>query len=73
MDVVINGKRPEVPEYVEEWVHKLLSDCWQHDPANRPSFREIVNLIWSNSRRIKRLVNRGVTCELIPNFHTYKN
>ncbi|KAG0587580.1 hypothetical protein KC19_2G174600 [Ceratodon purpureus] len=56
VDVVISGKRPEVPKYVEEWVHKLLSDCWQHDPAKRPSFGEIVNLIYSNSFRIGRSI-----------------
>ncbi|KAG0586906.1 hypothetical protein KC19_2G126300 [Ceratodon purpureus] len=56
MDAVISGKQLEVPEYVEEWVQKLLRDCWQHDPAKRPSFVEIVNLICSNSLRIRRLV-----------------
>ncbi|KAG0588688.1 hypothetical protein KC19_2G261800 [Ceratodon purpureus] len=61
MDVVIGGKRPEVPEYVDEWVHKLLSDCWQHDPTKRPSFGEIVNFIYSNSLRIRGLIKRGVT------------
>ncbi|KAG0627611.1 hypothetical protein M758_2G215200 [Ceratodon purpureus] len=64
MDVVIRGKRPEVPEYVEEWVQKLLCDCWQHDPAKRPSFGEIVNLIYSNSSRIRGLVkNRSYEVE----------
>ncbi|KAG0588653.1 hypothetical protein KC19_2G259600 [Ceratodon purpureus] len=57
MDAVIGGKRPEVPEYVEEWKHRLLSDCWEHDPAKRPSFGEIVNLIFSNSLRIRELVD----------------
>ncbi|KAG0588636.1 hypothetical protein KC19_2G257900 [Ceratodon purpureus] len=57
MDAVIGGKRPEVPQYVEEWVHRLLSDCWQNDPANRPSFGEMVNLIYSNSLRIRELVD----------------
>ncbi|KAG0588678.1 hypothetical protein KC19_2G260800 [Ceratodon purpureus] len=61
MDAIITGKRPEVPEYVEEWVHKVLSDCWQHDPTKRPSFGEIMNLIFSNSVRIRGLVERGVT------------
>ncbi|KAG0588629.1 hypothetical protein KC19_2G257400 [Ceratodon purpureus] len=56
MDVATGGKRPEVPEYVDEWVHKLLCDCWEHDPAKRPSFGEIVNLIYSNSSRIRRSV-----------------
>ncbi|KAG0588704.1 hypothetical protein KC19_2G263000 [Ceratodon purpureus] len=61
MDAVIGGKRPEVPEYVEEWKHRLLSDCWEQDPVNRPSFGEIVNLICSNSLWIRGLVENGVT------------
>ncbi|KAG0627604.1 hypothetical protein M758_2G214400 [Ceratodon purpureus] len=60
MDAVIGGKRPKVPEYVEEWVRKLLSDCWEHDPTKRPSFGEIVNLIYSNSLRIRKLVDDKV-------------
>ncbi|KAG0627583.1 hypothetical protein M758_2G212800 [Ceratodon purpureus] len=57
MDAVISGKEPEVPEYVEEWKRRLLSDCWEHDPAKRPSFGEIVNLICSNSLRIRNLID----------------
>ncbi|KAG0588681.1 hypothetical protein KC19_2G261100 [Ceratodon purpureus] len=56
MDAVIGGQRPEVPEYVEEWKLRLLSDCWEHDLAKRPSFGEIVNLLYSNSLRIRELV-----------------
>ncbi|KAG0627598.1 hypothetical protein M758_2G213900 [Ceratodon purpureus] len=56
MDAIMGGKRPGVPEFVDEWIHKLLSDCWEYDSAKRPSFGEIVNLIYSNSLRIRKLV-----------------
>ncbi|KAG0588634.1 hypothetical protein KC19_2G257800 [Ceratodon purpureus] len=58
IDVVISGKQPEVPEYVDEWIHKLLSDCWEYDSSKRPSLGEIVNLIYSNSLRIRKLVDK---------------
>ncbi|KAG0627619.1 hypothetical protein M758_2G215900 [Ceratodon purpureus] len=59
MDTVLSGKRLEVPEYVEQWKRRLLSDCWEQDPVNRPSFGKIVNFMCSNSRRIRRWVKGG--------------
>ena len=49
-DFVLNGKRPIVPQYVEGWIHELLSRCWQSNPQDRPSFREILDIFSSNSR-----------------------
>jgi serine/threonine protein kinase len=43
-DPVINGLRPELPEYVDDWARELLSKCWHSDPAARPSFGEILEL-----------------------------
>jgi len=40
-DHVLGGERPEVPEYVVEWIRELLKLCWQSNPVDRPSFREI--------------------------------
>jgi serine/threonine protein kinase len=41
-DAVINGLRPELPKYVDDWARELLSKCWHSDPAARPSFGEIL-------------------------------
>jgi hypothetical protein len=49
MDLVIQGQRPEVPEFVDDWARELLYWCWQSDPAARPSFEEILSCIQANS------------------------
>ncbi|KAG0587267.1 hypothetical protein KC19_2G153100 [Ceratodon purpureus] len=53
LDDIINGKRPEVPEYVEDWIRELLNKCWQSDPIARPSIGEILEFILANSRQAK--------------------
>jgi hypothetical protein len=49
-DLVLNGARPVVPEYVEGWIRELLNECWQSNPRDRPSFREILELLLAYSR-----------------------
>jgi serine/threonine protein kinase len=48
-DLVLNGRCPELPEYVDGWACELLSRCWHPNPACRPSIGDILNLITSNS------------------------
>ena len=48
-DHVLNGHRLELPEYVDDWAHGLLSRCWHPNPTYRPSFGDILNLIASDS------------------------
>ena len=44
-DVVLDGKLPEVPTYVDDWARELLRSCWKFNPAARPSFEDILNLL----------------------------
>jgi serine/threonine protein kinase len=43
--VVINDKRPEIPEFVLPDAQKLITDCWAIEPDDRPSFEEIVDRV----------------------------
>jgi serine/threonine protein kinase len=52
-DLVLNGARPVVPEYVEGWTRELLNGCWQSNPRDRFSFGEILELLLANSRRVR--------------------
>lgn len=36
-----DGTRPEVPAVAPEWAQSIMSDCFQVDPARRPTFKEI--------------------------------
>ncbi|KAG0576048.1 hypothetical protein KC19_5G051000 [Ceratodon purpureus] len=48
-NLVINQDlRPEIPDFVDDWICELLKWCWQSDPVSRPSDREILNLLERN-------------------------
>ncbi|KAG0625372.1 hypothetical protein M758_2G049600 [Ceratodon purpureus] len=53
-DLVLKGGRPKVPKYVDGWIRKLLSMCWEFNPVDRPTFLEILNMILSNSAECRR-------------------
>ena len=42
-----------VPKYVEGWIRELLNGCWQSNPGDRPSFREILELLLAYSRVVR--------------------
>lgn len=42
---VMNGKRPMRRKSINDSWWKLLEECWQKEPQNRPSFAEILNRI----------------------------
>jgi hypothetical protein len=54
-DLVLNGDRPEMPEYVDDWARGLLNWCWHPNASDRPSFGDILNLLLLNSPRVKRV------------------
>ena len=39
---IMDGKRPSLPEKLPSFLHPLLQDCWDKEPAQRPSFKTIV-------------------------------
>lgn len=42
---IINGERPEIPDDFHETVKKLIKDCWNQEPGNRPTFEEICKIL----------------------------
>jgi serine/threonine protein kinase len=40
--VAIDGARPEIPDFVLPHAQELITDCWEADPDDRPTFKEIV-------------------------------
>ncbi|KAG0614539.1 hypothetical protein M758_6G185000 [Ceratodon purpureus] len=41
-DVVIEGRRPELPDHVNPLMNTLLKRCWHGDACERPTFKDIV-------------------------------
>ncbi|XP_070547399.1 tyrosine-protein kinase receptor Tie-1-like [Ptychodera flava] len=40
-----HGYRLPAPKHADEMIYSLMKECWQDDPASRPTFEELVRLI----------------------------
>jgi len=40
--VLMNDLRPAIPKTADPELERLISDCWDRDPHNRPTFDEII-------------------------------
>jgi serine/threonine protein kinase len=43
--LLMEGKRPTIPDKLPDFLHPLITDSWSEDPAKRPAFQRIVNTI----------------------------
>ena len=39
---MLQGERPEIPPTIPQYLHSLLTACWEKDPHKRPTFHDIV-------------------------------
>ncbi|KAG0586745.1 hypothetical protein KC19_2G113700 [Ceratodon purpureus] len=56
--IVLNGGRPDLPEYVEDWMHELVTRCWDDNPSKRPLFKDILNILTNHSAIVRDRDNR---------------
>ena len=47
--ILRDGKRPELPQGMDQWLRHLIQNCWHQDPSQRPTFDDIVNVFKANS------------------------
>jgi len=47
MAVLNHGLRPKIPGWCPDHFRQMIESCWKHDPAERPPFREILQLMES--------------------------
>ena len=43
---ILNGERPQVTDDTPEFYSELMKRCWNHNPENRPTAREIKDCLW---------------------------
>jgi serine/threonine protein kinase len=55
--VLVEDARPEIPGSVPPPARKLIADCWEADPDDRPSFEEIVDRLAAMQFRVSANVN----------------
>jgi serine/threonine protein kinase len=65
--LLLDNFRPEIPEWVDSAVARLITDCWAGDPDDRPGFWEILERLEEmdfkvvphvNSAKIARFVEK---------------
>ena len=54
-DLVIEGKRPELPKKVPTKLRDLVVSCWQANPKKRPTFAAIHEKLKSMQAKIDKL------------------
>lgn len=42
---LLQGKRPEIPKTIPHGIRKVLSQCWEHDPSQRPSMKTVMKML----------------------------
>ncbi|CAM6030467.1 unnamed protein product [Sphagnum balticum] len=47
-DLVLSGRRPDIPHHVPPDLADLLHRCWRHDPLERPGWPEIQDLLFKH-------------------------
>ncbi|WOK94658.1 serine/threonine-protein kinase STY46 [Canna indica] len=50
--VVQKGLRPTIPKNTHPKITELLEKCWQQDPANRPDFSEILEILQQIAKEV---------------------
>jgi len=43
---ILKGERPQITDDTPKFYAELMKKCWDHDPENRPTAREICDCLW---------------------------
>ena len=46
------GLRPIIPKHTHPKLAELLEKCWQQDPALRPDFSEIIEILQQTAKEV---------------------
>ncbi|KAK8857734.1 hypothetical protein M9Y10_016142 [Tritrichomonas musculus] len=62
------GMRPRRPSEIPDHYWELIQKCWKHDPSERPTFEEIVNILKDDKYALEEY---GMKTDL-ENLHEYQ-
>jgi len=54
-DHILVGERPKLLEYIDGWIHELLSMCWQSNLVGKPSFGVILEILLANLKYCREI------------------
>jgi serine/threonine protein kinase len=43
---ILNGEKPQITDDTPEFYSELMKKCWDHNPDNRPTAKEISDCLW---------------------------
>jgi len=43
---ILKGERPQITDDTPEFYAELMKKCWDHNPENRPTVKEIKDCLW---------------------------
>jgi hypothetical protein len=70
--MVLEGTRPEIPDYVPSPVQRLLTDCWADDPDERPTFDEIVDRLREMEFKLTANVNSAKLLKFVEGIQEWE-
>lgn len=69
---VLKGHRPKFDDMISSAFRNLIEKCWSHDPNDRPTFNEIVDMLKSNQDFITDDVNQKEYYDYISYVDNYQ-
>src|SRR5881275_2332333 len=62
---ILKGERPQITDDTPEFYAKLMKRCWDHNPENRPTAREIYKCLYKyhygSTKEKKEIINSAET------------
>ena len=53
---ILNGERPQITDDTPEFYLELMKRCWDHNPKNRPTAKEIHHYLWRYYSSFKDII-----------------
>ena len=57
---ILKGKRPQITDDTPEFYAELMKKCWDHNPENRPTAKEICDCLeeyaWGNDKEKNEII-----------------
>jgi serine/threonine protein kinase len=62
---IVEGERPDIPDFVLPGARALIEDCWKADPDDRPTFAAIVDRLREMEFKVTANVNSRKLAEFV--------
>lgn len=71
LDMLQNGKRLQKPENCPEFVYDIMRSCWQKNPDDRPTFKDLVETLASTVEAADQTVDLSVRADIKDTYNEF--